>query len=305
MKKRLLALTLVLGLLASPAALAAEGEETRIQEISPWAYDTVADSYAMGLLDDFYSTYLLDPVTDEQLEHMTGIVADKLALLGLPARAAGESGTPVVIDTTRGGVLNALYQEAAAYAFSGVEEGPVPFLSGLGVVKGTGADLALERTCTYQEAMVMADRLILALYDANGAGSKGLLWKAVNGDNTLYLLGTIHMDRSNVYPLHKSVRDALDASQVVSFELDLNDQEGMALLAQLQVYSDGTTLADHISPELYARVQAAAESLGMEPNGFDAYKPWALASTFGVLSLQDDTTGTNAMAIDMYINAYA
>ena len=121
MKKRLLALTLVLGLLASPAALAAEGEETRIQEISPWAYDTVADSYAMGLLDDFYSTYLLDPVTDEQLEHMTGIVADKLALLGLPARAAGESGTPVVIDTTRGGVLNALYQEAAAYAFSGVE----------------------------------------------------------------------------------------------------------------------------------------------------------------------------------------
>lgn len=305
MKKRLLALTLVLGLLASPAALAAEEEETRIQEISPWAYDTVADSYAMGLLDDFYSTYLLDPVTDEQLEHMTGIVADKLALLGLPARAAGESGTPVVIDTTRGGVLNALYQEAAAYAFSGVEEGPVPFLSGLGVVKGTGADLALERTCTYQEAMVMADRLILALYDANGAGSKGLLWKAVNGDNTLYLLGTIHMDRSNVYPLHKSVRDALDASQVVSFELDLNDQEGMALLAQLQVYSDGTTLADHISPELYARVQAAAESLGMEPNGLDAYKPWALASTFGVLSLQDDTTGTNAMAIDMYINAYA
>lgn len=43
----------------------------------------------------------------------------------------------------------------------------------------------------------------------------------------------------------------------------------------------------------------------MEPNGFDAYKPWALASTFGVLSLQDDTTGANAMAIDVYINAYA
>ena len=38
----------------------------------------------------------------------------------------------------------------------------------------------------------------------------------------------------------------------------------------------------------------------MEPNGFDAYKPWALASTFGVLSLQDDTTGANAMAIDVY-----
>ena len=234
----------------------------------------------------------------------SGIVADKLALLELPQRAADTEG--LVVDTTRGGVMNALYQEAAAYDIDGVEEGAAAFLTGLGVVRGDQAGgLNEDRPCTYQEAMVMAERLILALYDANDAGSRGLLWKAVNGDNTLYLLGTIHMDRSNVYPLHKSVRDALDASQVVSFELDLNDQEGMALLAQLQADSDGTTLADHISPELYARVQAAAVSLGMEPNGFDAYKPWALASTFGVLSLQDDTTGANAMAIDVYINAYA
>ena len=101
----------------------------------------------------------------------------------------------------------------------------------------------------------------------------------------------------------------LDKHKIPTFlfinKMDLAGSDRDALLAQLQVYSDGTTLADHISPELYARVQAAAESLGMEPNGFDAYKPWALASTFGVLSLQDDTTGANAMAIDVYINAYA
>ena len=46
-------------------------------------------------------------------------------------------------------------------------------------------------------------------------------------------------------------------------------------------------------------------ALGMGPNDFDSYKPWALASTFGVLSLQDDTTSANAMAVDSYINAYA
>src|SRR5699024_805396 len=117
----------------------------------------------------------------------------------------------------------------------------------------------------------------LAVYDANDAGSKGLLWKAVNGDNTLYLLGTIHLDRSNAYPLHKSVRDALDEAQVVSFELDLNDQEGLAQLVSRQSYSDGTTLADHISPELYQRVQAAAESMGVGPHDLDGFKAWALA----------------------------
>ena len=299
--RRAAAFALCGALLAVPALAA---EEPAPQLPDAWAVAELADSYALGLVDDSYTTYIQSTVTAEQLETMTGIVADKLAVLELPQRAADTAG--LVVDTTRGGVMNALYQEAAAYDLDGVEAGPAAFLTGLGVVRGDqSGELNEERPCTYQEAMTMAKRLILAVYDANDAGSKGLLWKATNGDNTLYLLGTIHMDRSNAYPLHKSVRDALDEAQVVSFELDLNDQEGMALLASLQTYSDGTTLADHISPELYARVQAASETLGMGPNGFDSYKPWALASTFGVLSLQDDTTSANAMAVDSYINAYA
>ena len=300
--RRILAGVLTAGVLWAPA-LAAE-PETPAQTPSPWAYDALADSYAMGLVDDNYPSYIQDPLTQEQLEAMTAVAAGKLALLELPQRPADTAG--LVVDTTRGGVMNALYQEAAAYELEGIEAGAEAFLTGLGVVQGDqNGDLCLSDPCTYQEAMVMTERLILAVYDANDAGSRGLLWKAVNGDNTLYLLGTIHMDRSNAYPLHKSVRDALNAAQVVSFELDLNDQEGMTLLASLQTYSDGTTLADHISPELYARVQAAAVALGMGPNDFDSYKPWALASTFGVLSLQDDTTSANAMAVDSYINAYA
>ena len=300
--RRILAGVLTAGVLWAPA-LAAE-PETPAQTPSPWAYDALADSYAMGLVDDNYPSYIQDPLTQEQLEAMTAVAAGKLALLELPQRPADTGG--LVVDTTRGGVMNALYQEAAAYDLEGIEAGAEAFLTGLGVVQGNqNGDLRRSDPCTYQEAMVMTERLILAVYDANDAGSKGLLWKAVNGDNTLYLLGTIHLDRSNAYPLHKSVRDALDESQVVSFELDLNDQEGLAQLVSRQSYSDGTTLADHISPELYQRVQAAAESMGVGPHDLDGFKAWALASTFGTLSLQDDTTSANMMAIDMYINAYA
>ena len=300
--RRLLAGILTAAILAVPA-LAAEETAPAPQTPDAWAVEYLADSYAMGLVDDGYTSYIKSQVTAEQLERMTTVVADKLALLELPQRAADEAG--LVVDTTRGGVMNALYQEAAAYEIDGVAEGPAAFLTGLGVVQGDQAGaLNLDRACTYQEAMVMAERLILAVYDANDAGSKGLLWKATNGENTLYLLGTIHLDRSNVYPLHKSLRDAIDASQMVSFELDLNDQEGIAQLAALQTYSDGTTLADHIEPALYERVQRAAEALGMGPNDFDIYKPWALASTFSTLSMTDETTANN-MAIDIYVNARA
>ena len=295
--KKALAGLLSAALLALPT-LAAEP-----QQLSPWAVSELADSYALGLVDDSYTTYIQSPVTMEQLESMTNIVADKLALLELEPRTADAVG--LVVDTTRGGVMNALYQEAAAYDLPGVEEGPEAFLTGLGVVQGDGASLAAERTCTYQEAMVMTNRLILAIYDGQDAGSKGLLWKATNGDNTLYLLGTIHLDRDNVYPLHKSLRDAIQASEEVIFELDLNDQEGAALLQSMQTYQDGTTLADHISPELYQRVQAAAATIGKDSNALDAYKPWALASLFSTLAMQDDSTGSNAMAIDSYVNAAA
>ena len=295
--KKALAGLLSAALLALPT-LAAEP-----QQLSPWAVSELADSYALGLVDDSYTTYIQSPVTMEQLESMTNIVADKLALLELEPRTADAVG--LVVDTTRGGVMNALYQEAAAYDLPGVEEGPEAFLTGLGVVQGDGASLAAERTCTYQEAMVMTNRLILAIYDGQDAGSKGLLWKATNGDNTLYLLGTIHLDRDNVYPLHKSVRDAIQASEEVIFELDLNDQEGAALLQSMQTYQDGTTLADHISPELYQRVQAAAATIGKDSNALDTYKPWALASLFSTLAMQDDSTSSNAMAIDSYVNAAA
>ena len=300
----ILAGILAAALLLTPA-LAAGTEQAPQQLPDPWAYSAIADSYAMGLMDDNFTTYIQSPLTPEQLEHMTGIVAAKLAALALPVNPNAEAAA-LVLDTTRGGVMNALYQECAAYAMDGLDGATAAFLSGLGVVQGDqSGDLALERACTYQEAMVMAQRLILAVYDANDAGSKGLLWKAVNGSNTLYLLGTIHLDRDNVYPLHKSLRQALYSAQKVAFELDFNDTDGMAEFVAMQTYADGSALKDHISPALYERVSAALKALDMTQEQIDTYKPWALASTFTALASTDATTSGNAMAIDLYLNSAA
>lgn len=305
MKKILsMLLSLALALCLSAPALAAETEATA-QVPAPWTYEYLADSYALGLVDNNYGSYILDPVTMEQLESMTAIVSDKLALLELPQRTADDPA--LVIDTTRGGVMNALYQACADYQMEGIEGGAAAFLKGLGVVKGinVAGDLDLERPCTYQEAMVMAGRLVLAVYDRQDAGSHGLLWKATSGGNTLYLLGTAHMDRGNVYPFHKSLRAALASAQTVIFELDFNDQEGLAEFAAMQTYSDGTTLKDHISPELYASTVQVFADLGMSEEAVAAYKPWALANSLMSLATQDETTTGAPMAIDLYLNSAA
>ena len=299
--KKLLTLLLALGLLGSTVPVLA-AEEPQAEPIPAWAYGEVADIYAMGLAGDEIYTDHSKPVTQEQLDKMTQVAADKLALLGVEQRSNAGS---FVLDTTRGGVLNALYMEALPYAFAGVDAGPVEFLSSLGVVHGDGADLALDRPCTLLEAACFADRMILALYDQQNAGSLGLLWKAEGNGNTLYLLGSIHTDRGNLYPFHKQLRDIITGVELAAFELDFNSQEGIDEFTAMQVYSDGTTLKDHIDPELYQEVVKALTSLGTPEEQVAQFKPWALANTFTALSMLDETSSDNAMALDLYVSAKA
>ena len=94
--RRAAAFALSAALLAVPALAA---EEPAPQLPDAWAVAELADSYALGLVDDSYTTYIQSTVTAEQLETMTGIVADKLAVLELPQREADTAG--LVVDTTR------------------------------------------------------------------------------------------------------------------------------------------------------------------------------------------------------------
>ena len=304
--RKFFALLLAFGLLGTTPALAAEGENPA-QEPAPlpaWSYGMVADGYALGLFGDEIYTAHDQIVTEDQLSQMTQVVASKLALLEVEQRPAADEG--LVVDTTRGGVVNALYQEAAAYAFPGVEEGPEAFMTSVGALAGDGESLALDRPCTLLEAATMANSLILNLYDQENAGSLGLLWKADNGaGNTLYLLGSIHTDVNNTYPFHKQLRDIILGADQVTFELDFNDQAQILEFAAMQVYTDGTTLADHISPELYRATVKAGAQLGMDEQTIAQYKAWALATSFQSLATVDETTSSNAMAIDLYVNAKA
>lgn len=327
MNKRLLALLMALGLTLSLPTLAAEdvpatpgepmeqpaqgdvmpvNETPAPQEIAPWAWDAMSEVNALGMWDDSFYYCILDEVTDEQMDRLTAAAADKLALLGLPVYVPAGEPAPLVVDHTRGGVLNALYQQVSAWEVPAVAEGPVACMEALGVVKGReGGDLALEGVCTLQEALVMAQRLVLNVYDLQDAGSKGLLWKAEGNGNTLYLLGTIHVDRDNVYPLHKSVRDAITSSSLAAFEVDFTQEADMEAFVQLQMYDDGTTLADHISPELYEAVSDIFLSLGLTQEEIDAYRPWVLAGSLTQLGISDESTGDAAWAVDLYVQSKA
>lgn len=87
--KKLLTLLLAFGLLGSTVPVFAA--EAQADPIPAWAYGEVADIYAMGLTGDEIYTDHSKPVTQEQLDKMTQVVADKLALLEVEQRSSDGS----------------------------------------------------------------------------------------------------------------------------------------------------------------------------------------------------------------------
>lgn len=120
--------------------------------------------------------------------------------------------------------------------------------------------------------------------------------------HTLWLFGSIHVGREDFYPLPEYVKDAFRAADslavefdIVAYQKDLPAQmRGMSLL----VYPDGSTIRDHIDPELY---ETAAEFLKDSPlpiSVLDRYKPMMWASLIEGLSYETDTVSAR-YGIDM------
>ncbi len=287
----------------APAADAVPETETvrLVQVPSAWTVPYVADAYSLNLVDDNYATYIQSPVTEDNVNGMADIVGGKLALLD----GASDYTQMDAAGVTRGDVVDALYDALSDTGFAPENATAVEALQALNVLQGDGASLALDRVCTYEEAMVMSTRLVLAVYDAQDAGSKGLFWKVTNGDNTLYLLGTAHMDRGNIYPVHKTLREAVTSSEKLILELDFNDQAGMQEFAAMQMYGEGDSLKAHIPEDLYTRTVALYARLGLDEATVNTYKPWALANSLNTILTSDVSTGDAPMAIDLYVNAAA
>ncbi|GEL76392.1 TraB/GumN family protein [Tenuibacillus multivorans] len=121
-------------------------------------------------------------------------------------------------------------------------------------------------------------------------GPGGFLWKVEDEDTTVYLQGTIHVAPRDLYPLHTKVEQAYEEADVVVPEIDMNNIDlgkAMELYTELGEYQDGTTIQDHISPELYSELEATLSNYNIDPNMVKTYKPWYLSNTIQQLMVQE------------------
>ncbi|WP_019420885.1 hypothetical protein [Paenibacillus sp. OSY-SE] len=162
-------------------------------QLSKWSLGVLNEGEKYGVFPiAWYYDGFQEQISQDKLQSLLEATSNKLASLGLKVKSNLSSQT-FKTDITREIVMNSLYNVLAQYKLPETleidKQTPLDYLQKRGIVTGTGNGLELEKSCTVEQAAVIASRLIKDTYAAVGGGAKGLLWKVSNGNNTLYLLG--------------------------------------------------------------------------------------------------------------------
>ena len=105
-----------------------------------------------------------------------------------------------------------------------------------------------------------------------------ILYQVTDEDgHILWLFGSIHVGREDYYPLPDYVMNAFNGADslaveldIIAFEEDVNLQ--MEALMPL-IYMDGSSIKDHISPELYDKAVEAFKGFDTYMSALDMYCP--------------------------------
>ena len=128
-----------------------------------------------------------------------------------------------------------------------------------------------------------------SLYAHNAAAQnqKTFMWKVQSKTSTVYVLGSVHFMKKEVYPLNNKIEDAFEKSSILAVEANINDAAKLDLqkLLTSAFYPGDETLEKHVAKETYELLKKETAPLGMPVELIRKQKPWFLAMTLESIEL--------------------
>jgi len=318
MKKRLVSFILMLAMaiavLSPLQSKEAAAQENANISVSEWAIPDL-------IFGDTYGIYPMEWYEKDLTENIKNYEF-RLLLYGL-RRKIVESGCaletgkakPVIDESiTVEEAIEAFYTMLSNFEYTidlGFSAGfsPVEYMLKIGAYTGENGEQGLKELCSREQAMVMATRIVALFYDALGASSKGFLWEVKSGGNTVYLLGSVHLASTDLYPLSYKIWSAYINSDALVVEADIYNTSDLLAMADKMFYMDGSSLKDHLSSETYRKVVEAGLLMGYSEETLALIKPWALyllLSNYSILSTSAGDTFSSQLGVDsqFLINAH-
>jgi uncharacterized protein len=129
-----------------------------------------------------------------------------------------------------------------------------------------------------------------------------LMWKATSPTTTVYLVGSIHLGDSSMYPLPKEVESAFAAAKVLAVEINIqkSDQaKTMGLVQKYGMYSGDDSLTKHLSKETLAALEDYCTRHNVPRAGMEQLKPWVVAISIAAMAWQQAGEDPN-LGIDLH-----
>jgi uncharacterized protein YbaP (TraB family) len=119
--------------------------------------------------------------------------------------------------------------------------------------------------------------------------NRSLCWKVKSLTNTVYVLGSIHLAKPELYPLKPSVENAFKSCKVLALELN---SESPSLKKEISKYVKearyplGQKIKNHISDDCYSSLKKGMKSVGMSVTLFEIFHPWLLGTIITQMKYQ-------------------
>jgi uncharacterized protein YbaP (TraB family) len=114
---------------------------------------------------------------------------------------------------------------------------------------------------------------------ADSGAQRPLLWKVSDADNSVYLLGSFHLLKSDDYPLPKEIDAAFDDAKSLLFEVapeELKSPQLPALAQKYAAYEDGQSLSKVLPKATLEKLDAMAKVGGGSVQAMEQTEPWAM-----------------------------
>ncbi len=106
------------------------------------------------------------------------------------------------------------------------------------------------------------------------------LWKIETAQGNAYLLGSIHIFKAKMYPLDKKIISAYQNTDKLVVEANIkaiNQMQFALQMQQLGLYTDGETIAQHISAHTLQQLKTYMQENGLSYALLKTMRPWFLS----------------------------
>ena len=132
-------------------------------------------------------------------------------------------------------------------------------------------------------------KLLLLLLLTLSLDAKSILYKAESRTATVYILGSIHLAKPELYPLKKPIEKAYKESDVLVLELDPSSPHSMQVIQNsmmtLGMYPPGKSLKTELTTQTYKSLQKYLKTVGLSLKVMQPMRPWTVMLQLSVMEM--------------------